>query len=569
MFSLSIWNREHWFWGNISHALPLIKKAFWVAVLLNFFQILVSLFVMAVYNKVIPNSAFNSLASLAIGVAFIMFFEFALRWVKARLADDAERLLDEKLEPQLFAKVLAWDLDKRPKFAGSTAALVKDLESLSEFFTNQTISTVVGIVFIVVYVVAIWFVAQYLAVVTALMALSVGVLSYYFYLKVSAISEDGKKLSIEKNSIFLEAVSNLETLKSIGSYDYFQRKWNHTESSSRELSSGLRLVVADMQSWQSLIQSMGQVLIISMGAILVIRGDISGGGMFAAIMLNSRVAQPLGQLSGVLQRFSMARSGFNRLNTLFTTHSQEEKRRQNLRMAVVSPPISVQSLTYKPEGLQYDIVSVPRLGIRQFDRVGIVGTVGSGKSTLLKLLSGVLTPTTGAITYSAYDTTAIHQSDLRASVAYLSQHPAIFAGSVRDNIVLGHEAQPQEQDERLREVIEMTGLEVVLKGLPNGLSFMLSEGGRELSGGQKQILALARAMYANPTTLLLDEPTSAMDPRHERLFINRMKTFVQNKTFMVVTHRKPILELTERIIVMEGGKIIMDGDRDEILQKFK
>jgi len=529
----------------------------------------VSLFVMAVYNKVIPNSAFNSLASLAIGVAIIMLFEFALRWVKARLVDDAERLLDEKLEPQLFAKVLAWDLDKRPKFAGSTAALVKDLESLSEFFTNQTISTVVGIIFIVVYVVAIWFVARYLAVVTALMALSVGVLSYYFYLKVSAISEDGKKLSIEKNSIFLEAVSNLETLKSIGSYDYFQRKWNHTEASSREISSDLRLVAADMQSWQSLIQSMGQVLIISMGAILVIRGDISGGGMFAAIMLNSRVAQPLGQLSGVLQRFSLARSGFKRLDTLFTTHSQEEKRRQNLRMSVVSPPISVQSLTYKPEGLQYDIVSVPRLGIRQSDRVGIVGSVGSGKSTLLKLLSGVLTPTTGAITYSAYDTTAIHQADLRASVAYLSQHPAIFAGSVRDNIVLGHEAQLQEQDERLREVIEMTGLEVVLKGLPNGLSFMLSEGGRELSGGQKQILALARAMYANPTTLLLDEPTSAMDPRHERLFINRMKTFVQNKTLIVVTHRKPILELTDRIIVMESGKIVMDGERDEILQKFK
>ena len=569
MLNLSIWSREHWFWGNISNALPLIKKAFWVAVLLNLSQILVSLFVMAVYNKVIPNSAFNSLSALAIGISIIILFELALRWVKARLVDDAERLLDEKLEPQLFAKVLSWDLDKRPKFAGATTALVKDLESLSEFFTNQTISTVVGLLFILIYIIAVWLVASYLALVTTLVALITGVLSYYYFLKVSAFSEDGKKLSIEKSSIFLEAVSNLETLKSVGSYDYFQQKWGVAEAASRNLSSGLRLVVADMQGWQSLVQSIGQICIISLGAVLVIRGDITSGGMFAAIMLNSRVAQPLGQLSGVLQRFSLARSGFRRLETLFTSFSQEEKRRQNLRLSTVSPPISVQSLVYRPEGLQHDIVSIPRLGIRELDKVGIVGSVGSGKSTLLKLLSGVLSPSSGSVSYSAYDTTAIHQSDLRASIAYLSQSPAIFAGSIRDNIVLGHNATSDGEDERLREVIEMTGLEVVLKGMPNGLSFLLSEGGRELSGGQKQILALARAMYADPTTLLLDEPTSAMDPKHERLFVNRMKNFVRDKTLIVVTHRRPILELTERIIVMEGGKVVMDGGRDEILQKFK
>lgn len=563
----SLWNKDHWLFDVANDIVPNIKKAIILSIIINIFQVLSALFVMTVYNKIIPNSALSSLLSLAVGILLIGIFEFALRWVKSRLMDDTERQIEQRLGPRLFSKVLSWDLDSRPQFAGSSAMLVRDVESISDFVSNQSITTIVSLFFIFVYVTVIYMVAANIAALTAIIVTINIITSIYFYKKLAAFSDQNKINTTEKNSIFIEAVSNLETLKSIASYDFFQGKWDESERSSRITSSALRLTLSDMQSISGLLQSIGQVLVVGFGAYWVINREIDGGALFAAIMLNSRAAQPVAQISGVLQKYSLAQYGFRRLDSLFTSVSEEEKRRKNIRLNVVNPPIVIRDLRYSPQKLQYDILNIKRLTLRERERIGIVGSVGSGKSTFLKLLAGVSTPTAGSISYSSFDTTAIHQNDLRSSIAYLSQSPAIFAGSVRDNIVLG-QAESDLQDTRLKAVIEMTGLEVVLRGLPNGLSFQLSEGGRELSGGQRQILALARVMFADPSVILLDEPTSAMDPKHERLFINRIKAFVEGKTLVVVTHRRPILELTDRILVMEAGKLAMDGSRDEILKKF-
>jgi len=560
-------NIDHWLWATVKQAKPYLTKAVVAAVVLGIFQIFTSLFVMAVYNKVIPNSAMTSLISLAVGVAVIALFDYMMKLVKARLVDTASSRLEEELQPRLFAKVMTWDLHKRPQLSGSSATLVKDLESVTEMFANNTVTVLVGIPFVVINLTVIWLVAGVLAFVSTAICVATVMLSVYYYTKVSNLAEEAKKLAIDKTSVFLEATSNLEALKSISSYDQFQQKWNKVDQQSREVGSVVRINLADVSSANSFIQALGQVVLVSLGAYLVIDGQITSGGLIAAVMLNGRALQPLGQLAGVLQRWSTAKTAYERLDNVFSSVSTEEARRENIRLAEVKGPIIVRDLSYRPEGMQADILSVQRLGIPHGDRIGVVGAVGSGKSTFLKLLAGVLTPTSGTITYGTYDTSAIHQADLRRSIAYLGQSPGVFSGSVRENITLGFDGEDDEQ--RILEVVELTGLDLVLKRLPNGLSFKLSEGGRELSGGQKQVLALARAMYSNPTTLLFDEPTSAMDPKHERLFINRMKTFVNDKTLVVVTHRKPILELTNRVIVVDTGKIAIDGDRDEVLARFK
>ena len=219
-----------------------------------------------------------------------------------------------------------------------------------------------------------------------------------------------------------------------------------------------------------------------------------------------------------------------------------------------------------PEGVTYPIFEAPRLRINEGESVGIVGSVGSGKSTFLKLLAGVLTPTSGSICYGSFDTGAINQNDLRNSVSYLGQSPGIFGGTIRENIIFDRD---DIEEQKIIDAMSLTGLATILKRFPNGLSFNLSENGRELSGGQKQILALTRCMVSSPKVILLDEPTSAMDPRHENLFIKQMESYTKDKTFIVVTHRRPILALTSRIIVIEQGKIILDGQRDEVLKKFK
>ena len=557
---------RHWFWSLIGDAKSLLWKAIVATLMINFMQIFTSLFVMAVYNKVIPNSATNSLVALAVGVAFLGVFDFILKLLKARLVDTASDRLEAKLQPALFSKVLSWDLHKRPQFSGNSATLVRDLESIVELFANNTITTIVSLPFVLVNLSVIWFVAGPLALISTLICIFTALVSVYYFFRVSSIAEDSKKLAVDKSSVFLEVVSGLEALKGIASYEYFEKKWEDVDSKSRQVSSRVKLGLSDVSSVNALIQAVGQVSLVSAGAYLVILGDISTGGLIAAVMLNGRAQQPLGQLAGVLQRLSTAKASYKRLDTVFQTISTEEMRRQNIRLGRVEGPIILSDLTYRPDQLNFDVFSATRLLIKPTERVGVVGSVGSGKSTFLKLLSGVLTPTSGTVSYGSFDTSAIHQADLRRSIAYLGQTPGVFAGTIRDNIVLGADSA---SEERLLKVVELTGLDSVLSKVPNGLSFVLSEGGRELSGGQRQILALARAMYSEPTTLLFDEPTSAMDPKHERLFINRMSDFVKGKALVVVTHRKPILALTERVLVIESGKIILDGKRDEVLSKFK
>ena len=335
---------------------------------------------------------------------------------------------------------------------------------------------------------------------------------------------------------------------------------------SRDVNTGIKLSTSDASSFNAFLLALGQVGIVTYGAFLVISGETSTGALIATVILNGKTLQPIVQLTGLMQKFSTARAGYRKLDSMFNTTSREEARRQNIRLEKLAGNIEVSDLVFHPEGLPSPILEIPRLRIKDGERVGILGSVGSGKSTLLKLLAGVLTPTSGAVVYGSFDTSAINQSDLRKNVAFLGQNPGIFGGTIRENLVFDSDDVSEEQ---ILSTMELTGMDKMLRKFPNGLSFTLSETGRELSGGQKQILALTRALISNPTTILLDEPTSAMDPRHEHLFVNQMKPFTSNKTFLVVTHRRPILALTDRIIIIENGKLAMDGSRDEILSKFK
>ena len=521
---------------------------------------------MAVYNKIIPNEAIPSLITLALGVLTVLAFEFGFKQIRVRLVNRAAKQVETALHPKLFQKVLNWDLDKAPKFAGSTATLTRDLDSIIELFTSSSISTIVGLPFIGIYLLTIWAVARDLVWVTLFIVLVTLFISGWHYIKVLRLAEEQKKLAIEKNSLFLEATAHLETLKSIGSYDYFQNKWDQNLIKGQPVELKLKQVLADTTNTNQTINSIGQVLLVAFGAWLVISGNISSGGLIAAVILNGRTLQPVMQLAGLFQKLSTARSSITRLNSVFEAQSDEEARRQNLHLKTIAPPITLANVSYTPRGLNSPVLKINRLKLKPNEHLGIVGSVGSGKSTFAKLLAGVLTPTEGSIQYGAFDTGAIHQTDLRREVAFLGQSPAVFGGSVRDNILLGN--QDLKEDELL-EIIKVTGLDTVLQKLPNGLSFQLSEGGRELSGGQKQILALARALASSPSVLILDEPTSAMDPKHEHLFIQKMKNFIQGRTMIVVTHRKPILSLTHRILLLESGQIMMDGGRDEILKKFQ
>ena len=559
-------NKSHWLWGLVLKQSGPIAKVVWLNVSNNLLQILISLFSMAVYNKVLPNYAITSLLTMSIGIGIIIIVDLCFKLIKSRIVQAAGDGVDEVLQTELFKKVLSWDLDSRPNYSGASSTLVKDIENIVELVTNNSVSTLVGIPFIALNMLVIYLIAGPVVIVVFIVCILTLAHSVYFYLRVSQLSPKNKDNQIEKTSIFLEALSNLETLKSIGNYDFFTKKWKETDKFSRELSSKTKNILADANTVNSVFQSLSQVAAVSVGAYFVIEGTVSAGALIAVVILNGKTIQPIIQLAGLLQRYSTAKVSYKKLNETFESVSKEEMRRQNISVPKVDGLIRIEKLSFKPVRANNSIINIRRVRIAKGQSVGIIGSIGSGKSTFLKLVAGVYTPTEGNVSFGAFDTTAINQTDLRRDVAYLGQSPGIFAGSIRDNLIIG---KTDVSDEQISETIKLTGFDLVLRQLPNGLSFNLSENGMELSGGQRQILALTRAMLSDPTVLLLDEPTSAMDPKHEKLFIKQMKHFIENKTFLVVTHRRPILALTERLIMIEGGEVVLDGPRDEVLGKFK
>ena len=558
-------NSRAWLWGPLRENLPSLKAAILATILSFVLQIFVSLFPMVIYNKIIPNSAIESMITIVLGIFLVIIFDFFFKLIKTRLVDAATSRLEISLQKSLYNKIISWDLQNIPKLTGSSAALTRDLDNVAELFTSSSITVLVGLPFVFVNLAVIYVIGAELAFVAMTICCLIFLLSLFYYFLISAHAEKAKNANIEKTSVFIETLNNLETIKSVGDYNFFKKRWNEALSENNEVSSKLKKDISDSSSFQALITSLGQIALLATGGFMVINNHVSAGALFATVILNGRTVQPLLQLSNVLTKYSTAKASISKLDNVFNTVSTEEKRRENIRFGEIKGPIVIRNLTFAPQNAQYSILNIPSRKIPNKQKVGIVGSVGSGKSTFVKLISGVYTPSEGNITYGAYDISALHQSDFRENVVYLGQNVGIFSGTIRENLCVGRE---DIDDDELGSALRLSGFETILKKFPNGLSFTVSEGGRELSGGQRQILALARAFISNPKVIILDEPTSAMDPRHENLFVKNLGNFTKDKTFIVVTHRKPILSIVDRILVIEEGKVILDGPSNEVLKKF-
>ena len=521
---------------------------------------------MVIYNKIIPNNAFDTLKSITFGVLIIIGSDFLFKILKNRIQEQQNRQLELRLSDRLYSKIIGWDLQSVPKLPASSSLLLRDVDTVVQLFGNTLLNVVVGLPFVFIYVFVIYYVASQLAFVTLFAALIALSINLSFFKLVERASSDAKDALIEKSAAFIETLNNIEGIKSLGTYQHFFRKWQRVQEINATQSDRLNRYLSDATTATGLVTSSAQVLILAYGAYLVFQGGISPGSLIAAVLLHGRAQQPIQAMMQFLIRYSVAKTAIKRLTNVFQTTSNEELRRQNIRIEEVSKQVQFRDVAFTVGEIKRSLLTIPKLNFLPDQKVGILGSVGSGKSTFVKLLAGILTPTEGSITFGAYDTTAIDQGILRQSVAYLGQQPAIFSGTIRENITL---SKRDATDPEIELALELSGFDKILKGFPNGLSFPLSEGGRELSGGQKQILALTRTLLSDPKIIVLDEPTSAMDPRHEHMFIRRMQKFTEGRSFFVVTHRRPILTLVDRIIVIENGKIVMDGARDEILSKFK
>ena len=558
---------DHWFWSAFLENKQTYYKVMLAATLVNFMSVGSSIFIMVVYDRVLPNSAYESLYALTIGMALVIVFDFILKMLKTYFIDYAGEHVDKNVGDTIFNRLLDAPTAVVTGPVGATANTFKEFDSVRDFFTSATLSLIVDIPFIFLFIFVIYLIAgplAYIPLVAVPIVLLIGVLLQPF---LARVSEDLGQHNQEKQSVLVETITGIESIKVLGGGDLVKGRWKDaaTKQSNRSrLSRALaQIAVNSAQSAQQICL----VGIVFYGVFLVSEGTVSMGGMVAAVLLSSRTLAPLAQIANLFGRANNARASYKRLASFMDETQADdvsEKNKNAIRREKLGG-LEFKDTTYRYPEADLDTLRGINLKIKEGEKVAILGRNGSGKSTLMKLASGLFKASDGLVMYDGVDIKQLHTEDLSSSVGIVLQDVQLFSGTVRENITMGRENISQED---LVQAGKLSGLDEFISKIPGGYDLLLADGGKGLSGGQRQAIALARSIVHKPSHFILDEPTSAMDMNAENLFINQVGSILKESTMLIVTHRMPLLNLVDRIIVMNEGQIVEDGPKDEIIQKL-
>jgi ATP-binding cassette subfamily C protein LapB len=558
---------DHWFWSAFLENKHTYYKVMLAATLVNFMSVGSSIFIMVVYDRVLPNSAYESLYALTIGMALVIIFDFVLKMLKTYFIDYAGEYVDKNVGDTIFNRLLDAPTAVVTGPVGATANTFREFDSVRDFFTSATLSLIVDIPFIFLFIFVIYLIAgplAYIPLVAVPVVLLIGILIQPF---LARVSEDLGQHNQEKQSVLVETITGIESIKVLGGGDLVKERWNDaaTKQSSRSrLSRALaQIAVNSAQSAQQICL----VGIVFYGVFLVSEGTVSMGGMVAAVLLSSRTLAPLAQIANLFGRANNAKTSYKRLASFMEETKEDdvsEKNKGAIRREKLGS-IEFKDTTYRYPEADLDTLRSINLSVSEGEKVAILGRNGSGKSTLMKLASGLFKASDGLVMYDGVDIKQLHTDDLSRSIGIVLQDVQLFSGSIRENITMGREDINQDD---LINAGKLSGLDDFVSKIPGGYDLQLSDGGKGLSGGQRQSIALARAIVHKPTHFILDEPTSAMDMTAENIFISQMGSIMQDSTMLIVTHRMPLLNLVDRIIVMNEGQIVEDGPKEEIINKL-
>ena len=548
--------KNDWFWGSLSKSKFLYFQVIIAATLTNFLGLSSSIFIMVVYDRVVPNEAIESLIALTIGVLIAMSFEFIIKTLRAQFVDRASKKADQRMSRLIFDKILNMRLDTGSKKSGALASVVKEFDTLREFFTSATLIAVVDLPFVFFFIYIISLIAGPLALVplvaVPLVILS-GLIVQPFLAKLAAGS---MQTNMSKQSVLVETLNGLETVQATGCGQLMRQRFTEASNAQSDFSLKSKMYSQFAINSAASIQQLAQVATIFFGVFLIQDGTITMGAMIAAVILGGRTLSPLSQLASAMSRANSARQAHRSLSELMRDDpSSTRSNSVKLSRPDLQGTIELKNVSYSFPGSKIPIIKDLSLKIPAGQKVAILGKMGSGKTTFARLLSGLIEPTEGAIMIDGVDIRQIDSSDMRRNVGVMLQKTWLFSGTVKENLQIGYY---EYGDDHLLNISKISGVDDFVSRSQSGYDLMLGEGGQGLSGGQLQSINLARAMLHDPNVLILDEPTSSMDTGTEKAVISRLKDWANKRTMIMVTHRNSILELAERVLVVEGGSILMD-----------
>jgi ATP-binding cassette subfamily C protein LapB len=556
--------RSHWFWSEVYK----VRKEYWpvllAALIVNLLAFAMPLFTMNVYDRVIPNKAISTLWVLALGVFLALGFDFILRVARARLIDEVSRALDAKLSQKLFEKVMNLPMAERQGSTGAFARRVSEFEMVRDFFASTTVVLIVDVIFLFLFLGLITILAGWLVFVpiVGIALMLIAGLSLQKAMGRAAI--DAQADSSLQHSVLVESIAGAETLKAARAEGQMLGRWRRYSAMSAATSERMRRLTAIAVNLASISQQLISVGLLIGGFYQFQQGDMTMGAIIAIIMLSGRSLQPIGQLAFLVTRGKQAFATLDSLQRMMDASDERQVAMRSIVPEIRAGHVELNNVSFRYPNAGRDSLDGLNLKIGPGERIGIIGRVASGKSTLGRVLCGLYAPTEGEMLVDGLDSRQYHPHQLRESFRFVAQDAEVFSGTVRDNLMLG---AAKANDEQLIDAVVRSGADIFLSRDAAGFDLPVGERGSRLSGGQRALLVLARALVSPSKMLFLDEPTGSMDTQTELYFIEHLKTaLTADQSLVVATHRHNMLSILTRLIVIDGGKILADGPRDDVLK---
>lgn len=553
-------NRGHWFWSPLAANRWTYAQVVLAAALTNLLGLTVSVFIMVVYDRVLPNNAIESLIALTGGVLLALGFDFLLKMVRAGFIDGAGQRADLAMGGRIFDHLLDMQLRSRRGSVGAFAGTLREFETLRDFFASASLVAIVDLPFIALFLYVIYLIGGPLVLVPAIAVPAILLLGICLQPFLARCANAAFEESQTKQGVLVETISGLETIKTSGAAPLMRRRWEDSIRHQSGIGARSRWLGQLAINATASAQQMTQVGIVVVGTFLVGSGQTSMGALIACVILAGRALGPLGQLAHTMTRISQARASYRSLDTLMREETERRSDRRYVSRPHLAGRIAFRDVTFTYPGQSLPALHNVSFVIEPGEKVAILGRIGSGKSTAMRLLLGLYEPDSGAVMVDDTDIRQLEPADLRANVAAVLQDVWLFTGTVRENIAIG---RPRASDEELIRAAKLAGVHDFVGRHPMGYDMQLKERGEGLSGGQRQSIALARALIADPPMLIMDEPTSAMDHQSEQQVLDRLKRWGHERTLLIVTHRTSLLELADRVLVFEDGRLTADRPKTD------
>lgn len=556
----------HWFWGVIAENRLLYRDVLLAALLANLFALGMPLFTMNVYDRVVPNQAFDTLWVLALGLLLVLLGDLLLRTMRGRFVDLASSRADVKLSAYIMERVLGTRMEQRPVSAGSFAANLRSFESVRDFIGSATVVAFIDLPFGLIFMIVIGWISWPMLIPLVTGAVLLILFALTVQQRMHELAETTYRAGAQRNATLVEGLVGFETVKALGAEAPIQRKWEKSAALLARVGTQLRFLSSMASNGSGFVQQTVNMLILVLGVYLIGERQLSMGGLIACTMLASRAMAPIGQVAGLLVQYHTAATALTSLNEMMKREVERPEEASFIARGTLRGAIEFRDVSFSYPGQSSPSLRNLTFKVNPGERIAILGRIGCGKTTLQKLILGLYRPTSGAVLIDGIDQRQLDPAELRRQIGYVQQDVMLFYGSLRDNITMG---APQADDAAVVRAAQIGGILDLVNTHPQGFDMLVGERGESLSGGQRQGVAIARAVINDPAILLLDEPTASMDHSSEEDIKRRLGEFMHGKTMLLISHRTSLLDLVDRIIVMDAGRIVADGPKEQVITALR